>query len=369
MRSVRMILLLSLSAYVVLAQREQIAHDGQQESLASLGTPAGDNVPPNGPVLTFEGPCEQLRKGARKSTCKSVVTRAEIDSVINLVEPNASPAARRQFAVNYARLVAASEAAKRRHLETDPAVAKQMLIQQKLVSMQVLANTFYHQIEAEASNVPNSEIEKYYSGHQADFERGEVRRLVVPKQVSTAGTLPLDASNLKTKAEELRTRAAAGEDFDKLQHAAYEDLGIKSTISTTKLSMARRTSLPVGENTVFDLDPGQVTQVLDTPNAFVILKLETKKMLSPEEAAPEIVPFLQRERAKQVIRNATDSGKAQFDLQYFGLLSAPELFPPPQVTGLAGERGMQSDFAQRAAPRRLVLPRRHQLAGSPSPPR
>jgi hypothetical protein len=53
MRSVRMILLLSLSAYVVLAQREQIVHDGQQQSPASLGTPAGDNVPPNGPVLNL----------------------------------------------------------------------------------------------------------------------------------------------------------------------------------------------------------------------------------------------------------------------------------------------------------------------------
>lgn len=365
MRSVRMILLLSLSACAVLAQREQ---NGQQEGPAGLGVPAAGNVPPNAAVLTFEGPCEQLRKGARQSNCKSVVTRGEIDSVINLVEPNASPAARRQFAVNYARLVTASEAAKRRHLETDPAVAKQILIQQKLVSMQVLANTFYRQIEAEASNVPNSEIEKYYSGHQVDFERGEVRRLVVPKQLSTAGTLTLDASNLKTKAEELRTRAAAGEDFDKLQQAAYEDLGIKSTISTTKLSMARRTSLPVGENIVFDLDPGQVTQVLDTPNAFVILKLETKKMLSPEEAAPEIVPFLQRERAKQVIRSAADSGKAQFDLQYFGLSSAPELFPPPQVTGLAGERGKQSDFAHRTAARRPVLPRRHQPGNLPSAP-
>jgi hypothetical protein len=41
MRSVRMILLLSLRAYVVLAQREQIVHDGQQESPASLGTSPG----------------------------------------------------------------------------------------------------------------------------------------------------------------------------------------------------------------------------------------------------------------------------------------------------------------------------------------
>jgi len=383
MRSARASLFILLCAGPVFAQREQAGQDGQkpatmlprQGMTAPSARPGGSeiavagNVPPDSPVLTLEGPCDQPRKGARKSACKSVVTRAEIDSVINLVEPNASPAARRQLAINYARLVAASTAAKRRHLETDPAVAKQLLMQQKLVYMQVLANTFYRQIEAEASNVPIPEIEKFYSGHLPDFERGEVRRLFVPKQISTASTQSLDASILKTKAEELRVRASAGEDFDQLQQAAYEDLGIKAAIPTTKLNMVRRTSLPVGESTVFDLDPGQVTQVLDSPDAFVVLKLESKKILSLEDAKPEIAPFLQRERAQREIGDATESGKTQFNLQYFGLQSAPELFPPPQVTGLAGERGTQSDFAQRAGARRPMMPRRREVTISPLRPR
>jgi hypothetical protein len=174
---------------------------------------------------------------------------------------------------------------------------------------------------------------------------------------------------LKTKAEELRVRASAGEDFDQLQQAVYDDLGIKAAISTTKLNLARRTSLPVGESTVFDLDPGQVTQVLDSPDAFVVLKLESKKILSLEDAKPEIVPFLQRERAQLEIRDATESGKAEFNLQYFGLQSAPGLFPPPQVTGLAGARGAQSVFAQRMAPRRRMPPRRREATILPPTPR
>jgi PPIC-type PPIASE domain len=287
-----------------------------------------------------------------------------VDSLIDVLEPNASSAARRQLAINYARLVAASAAATRKHLEKDPLVAKQLQMQQKLVYMQVLANTFYRELEAEAKNVPITEIEKYYAGHQPDFERGDVRRLFVPKQIATASSESIEASKLKAKAEALRERAAAGEDFDNLQQAAYDDLGIKAPVAT-KLSMTRRTSLPSGEDTVFDLAPGQVTQVVDSPSAFVVLKLESKKLLSVEDAKPEILPFLQRERAKQVIRNTTESAKAEFNLPYFGLLSVPELFPPPQVTGLAGEGGTQAEFAQRSSPHRQMPPRRRGVAIPP----
>jgi parvulin-like peptidyl-prolyl isomerase len=383
MRRGRISLIILLSAAPAFALSDQAAQGGQGQGTippsrgvtgpsprsVQLESGVEGQVPLEAPVVTLDGPCEQPRKGAPQTNCKSVVTRAEVDTLIDLLEPNASPAARRQLAVNYARLVAASVAANRKHLEKDPLIAKQLQVQQKLVSMQVLANAFYRELEAEAKNVPISEVENYYLGHRLDFERGEVRRLLIPKQAPTASAQSLDVSKLRAKAEELRARAAAGEDFDNLQQAANEDLGIKTSLPATKLSMARRTSLPAGEEMVFDLDSGQVTQVIDSPSAFVVLKLESKKILSLEDAKPEILPFLQRERAKQVIGNATGSAKAEFNLQYFGLLSAPELFPPPQITGLAGDRGMQSEFVQRSSPRRPMLPRRREINGLPVAPR
>jgi hypothetical protein len=383
MRRLGIPILILLCATSVFAQPWQANQDGQSAAPtvpkqeisaattrhAGLEPRAGGKIAPDAPVVILERPCDQSPKGTQQSGCKSVVTRAEIDSLLDVLQPNATPEARRQFAVDYAKLFAASEAAKRRHLETDPAVAKQLLMQQKLVSMQVLANTLYRQIEAEASKVPIPEIEKYYSGHQLEFERGGVRRLVVPKQFSSQGTLAPDSLILKTKAEQLQTRAAAGEDFDKLQQVVYEDLGIKGAISNTKLNMVRRANLSAEESKVFDLNPGQVTPVLDLPSAFVVLKLESKKTLSLEDAKAEIVPFLQRERARQEIRDATENGQAKFNLQYFGLVSAPELFPPPQVTGLEGERRTQSDFSQRMGGRNPMMPRRREVTVSPLTPR
>jgi hypothetical protein len=384
MRSSRTFLfILLLNVAPMLALTDQSVQDGQKPGAirstrgiagrsprpVELESRATGSVAPEASVLTLEGPCEQTQKGAvLQSACKNVVTRADIDSLLDLLEPTASPAMRRQFAINYARLVAVSAVANRQHLERDPLVAKQLQMQQKLAYMQVLANAYFRQVEAEARIVPPFEIDKYYSEHHPDFERGEVRRLQIPKQILTGATTSIDSSVLKAKAEELRARAAAGEDFDKVQHAAYEDLGIKAPNSSTKLGALRRSGLPADEGAVFDLDPGQVTQVLDSPNAFVVLKLESKKVVSLDDAKPEIVTLLQRERAKQALRDTTESAKAQFNLQYFGLLSVPELFPPPQVAGLAGEAGMQSDSPQRTVTRR-PMPRRRGMTAFPSPAR
>src|ERR1700693_2183621 len=149
------------SAAAVFAQDKPEGHDDQKPVAAApgrgitrselrpgrLNTRDSAEVTPDTPVVTLEGVCDRPQKGAGANGCKTVVTRAEMNALINVLEPNASPVARRQFAINYARLIAASGAARRRHLEKDPAVAKQIKTQQELVRLQVLANTLYRQIE------------------------------------------------------------------------------------------------------------------------------------------------------------------------------------------------------------------------------
>jgi len=321
------------------------------------------DLPPDTPVVTLDGVCDQVRKGTAAG-CKTVITRAQMDSLISALEPDASPMSRRQFAINYARLLAASGVGERRHLDKDPAVANELRIQQKIVRMQVLANTLYQRIEAQAANVSTSEIEKYYTDHQANFEQGEVRRLSVPKPAPT--TTVQDAPAWKAKADELRVRAAAGEDFDQLAKDAYRDLGIKAMPPTTKLNMVRRNNLRPEEEVVFDLKPGDVSQVLELMGTFVILKLESKQAISMEAARQEINAILRREHTQQELRNATQSAKAQFNLKYLGMPSAPELFPPPVLAQLPAQQGMQPNSVSRMPPRRWMPSRARGMTVLPS---
>ena len=321
----------------------------------SLGKPVSTNteVPPDTPVVTLEGVCDHSQVPGTKD-CKTVITRAQMDGIIDLLAPGTPQDARPQFAIKYARLLAASGVARREHLEKNPGVANELEAQLKLARMQVLANTLYHQMQEQAENVPASEIQKYYTDHRANFDQGEVRRLSVPRSIAGTSGQPLDASAIRAKADELRERAAAGEDFDQLQREAYKNLGIDVPPPLTKLNMVRRSSLPREEAKVFDLNVGELSPVLESAGALVILKLASKQSIPVESAGPEIKSTLQRDRLQRELQSATNNVKAQFNLKYLDMPSAPELFPPPGVAQPGANLGTASDLRSRTRSRRRM---------------
>lgn len=365
----------------VSALSQQKSDEQQKQDPASVASDSGNgalavrkakavhttgNIPPEGSVLTYLGSCEPPQKSAAGKGCKVTLTRAEIDTLINTLEPTSSSSSRRQLAINYARLSAAAGAAQRQHLEKDPAIAKQIQLQQKLARMQVLANALYSQMEAKANDVPAVDVEKYYTEHQASFVHGDVRRLTIPKSISAADTQPVDIEALHTLAEQYRTRAAAGEDIDKLQEEVIKNLGIKVTMPATKVSMARPTYFSMAERGVFDLEAGQVTQVIDSPAAFTVLKLDSKQPISLEIAKLEILPILQRQRVQQEIRKITQNTTPEFNLKYLGLPTAPDILPPPQVAGLSTEQTTQSNVAQRGSARPPLMSHKREVPAVPN---
>jgi hypothetical protein len=327
---------------------------GQQPAPFGKPSPAAEvEVPRETPVVTLQGVCDQLHV-VGKQPCKTVVTRAQIDTLSDDVAPGAPSAARRTFALGYARLLAASAAAERQHLDKDPAVAAELQDQMKLARIRVLANNFYRQLEERAANVPASEIQKYYADHKANFESGEVRRLLIPRAAVTKGSQPLalDASDVKNRVDELVKRAAAGEDFDQLQQEAYILFGIEATPPATKVIMVRRTNLRPEEAKIFDLKVGETSQMVNSPDGFVILKLESKQAVPIEIAEREIKPILQRERMAQELQNAAKDVTAEFNLDYLGVSTQPELFVPPAVTQAPVSKAAPPELRPRAPIRR-----------------
>src|SRR5437660_11398879 len=74
---------------------------------------------------------------------------------------------------------------------------------------------------------------------------------------------------MKQEAEALHTRAASGEDFDKLQQEAFTTGGLKANPPSTKLGKVRRSSLPADQGAVFDLKLGEVSQLISGPNGYL----------------------------------------------------------------------------------------------------
>jgi hypothetical protein len=130
-------------------------------------------------------------------------------------------------------------------------------------------------------------------------------------------------------AESLRARAAAGEDFVKLQKEAFEAAGMKIEAPTVNLPSVRRTGLQAGHAAVFDLKPGEVSQVINDAGGHYIYKVNSKDEMTLEQATNEIRGKLQNDRTRKMMDDLNSSFKVETNDQYFpGGVSAA---PPPRV--------------------------------------
>lgn len=320
--------------------RLQLNRPAPRQASTSLASPLP--VPANTPIVSLEGVCDRSSGTASKG-CKTVITRGQLDNIVDTTSPDATPFVRRQLAIKYARTLAASAVAERQHLDRDPVVAKAIQEQMKQARKQVLAAALYRKLTEQAGRVPESETRKYYSEHQADFEEAGLRRLSIPRSFVTDGGPGFDADKAKAKADELQKRALSGDDFQQLQQDAYKDLGINASLPPTRLDMVRRNQLGPEERKVLDLKPGEVSEVLELPDSFVVFKLESKRVMTIAAAQNEINTILQADRMRKELQDTAKNIKADFNLKYLEMPTAPELFPMPTPGRSVGPQGMRPD--------------------------
>jgi hypothetical protein len=159
---------------------------------------------------------------------------------------------------------------------------------------------------------------------------------------------------LKAEAEGLRSRAVTGYDFEQLEQLAYKDLGIIGVPPPTKMTMVRRRDLPSDQAMVFDLQPGEISPVIDSYVDLVILKLVSKQTAPLDSVLPEIKAELKQARLQQEIQEASRSIAGEFNLKYFGLAAPPALFPPPGSSQSFAQAARTPDARNRALQRRRV---------------
>ena len=328
--------------------------------------PAADTsaaVPADAAVITVNGVCPEKPKEAAAGTaakpatpaktpaadCKTVITKAEFEKLANAVAPNVTPQLKKQLAGILPRFIAMSDAAKKQGLDKTPEFAETL----KFAKMQILTNELQRKIQDEAAKVPATEIETYYKKNPEAFEEFNLDRLFVPrtKQVEVDAKEDEDKDEKlteeqqkakeaaeKAKAEEgelamsklaesLRERAAAGEDFVKLQKEAFEAGGMKIESPTVTLPKVRRTGLPPAHAAVFELKAGEVSQVINDSGGHYIYKVTGKDQVTLDQAKDEIQKNLQNQRSRDMMDKINNSFKVETNEAYFGP-AGPGMMPP-----------------------------------------
>jgi len=294
-------------------------------------------VAPDAPVITIHGFCEKPGNGsAMPADCNTVITRAEFEKVIAAVQPNMPPAARKQFASRYVTVLMLAEKAHELGLDKGPEFDEQMY----LARLQLLSRQAAEKMQKDAANVSESDISDYYQKHAADYKTVTFYRIYVPKQkqIDASPQKPNDPelqkkrdaseAEMKEEADKLRARAAAGEDFAKLQQEAYDFAENKMKATNVKMENMRKTSIPTTDASIFDMKKGEVSQVFADPSGYRIYKIEEIKDLPLASVHDEISRTLQGQNVKNSFESLQNSAKTTFDESYFATPAPPSLKNP-----------------------------------------
>ena len=198
----------------------------------------------------------------------------------------------------------------------------------------VITKELSQKLQQEAEKISDKEIETYYHNNEATFQEVDLQRIFIPRSKQTSGRAktnqPEDAAAkaaakkeqqesedaMKKLAETLRARAAAGEDFGKLQDEAVAASGFKGK-PPTKLGKVRRTSLPPDQGEVFNLKPGETSQLITTPNGYLVYKVGEKDTLPLDHVREEILATLQSQHMQDAMQAIQQSATPELNEKYF----------------------------------------------------
>jgi hypothetical protein len=299
-------------------------------------TPSSDNssISPDTPVITVQGVCD---KASGSTDCKTVVTRAEWERLVNALQPNMPKPAQKQLASRYVQAIVLADKAHQMGLDKGPEFDEQLY----LARLQLLARMAGEHIQKDSAKVSDADIENYYRQHSGDFKTISYDKIYVPKQKQ--GTTPATATGpdaekkrqaaeaeMKAEADKLRARAVAGEDFTKLQQEAYDSAGMKLTASNTRVDKVKKNALLANDASIFDLRKGEVSPVITDPQGFMIYKVEDVQDQPLADVKEEVSRAAQQEKLKSASEEIqkTANENTKYDDAYFAVPAAPSLRKP-----------------------------------------
>jgi parvulin-like peptidyl-prolyl isomerase len=265
-------------------------------------------VPPNKVVLTI---------GDEK------ITAAEFDQIIEALPEQARAQVRgprkRQFAEQLVQVKVMYQEAHKRKLDESPTVLRQLELQRE----NLLASILLQDMTANAQ-VDDATARQYYEQHKADYESVHARHILIRMKGSALPVQPgkkeLSEEEALAKAQEIRKKLLAGEDFAALAKAESDD--VRSGANGGDLgSVKHNQTVPAFDQAVFSLPPGQLSEPVKTQYGYHIIKVEQHEVKPFEEVKADVLKKVRPELAHSAMENLQKQATVVIDDSYFG--SAP----------------------------------------------
>ena len=216
-----------------------------------------------------------------------------------------NPQGRATLLKRMAQVIALADLARADGLDKDEGIRMQIEYNANEILAAEVMDELINKIE-----VTDDDIKLYYLKHEEEFrfpETVKVRHILVAVQ---RGATDNDRKAAREKAEGLLKRIKEGEDFAKLASEFSNDAASKS--KGEELGFFPRGRMPKPfEDVAFSLKPGEVSDIIDTPYGYYILRLEEKKgagVRTLEEARDQIreklLELMKKEKTQDLVDKA-----------------------------------------------------------------
>ena len=258
------------------------------------------------------------------------ITAGQFEAMVNAVpaqyQQYARGAGKRAFADQIVQVTVLSQEAEKRRLEQEPKLKEALAFQRE----ELLAQAMFTSMQ-ESVKVDDAAIEKYYNEHKADYETLKAKHILIrakgaPMQ-AIAGKPELTDEEALAKAEAIRKRLLAGEDFAKIAKAESDDAG--SGAQGGELGEFRKGMMvPPFEAAALAAKVNEVTEPVKTPFGYHLIVVESHTTKSLAEARPDIEKKLRPEMARAEVEKMQKSATVTLDDSFFGPAPPPGFKPP-----------------------------------------
>ena len=281
--------------------------EAQRPEPTPVALPSTRTLARSYPVITVEGVCGP--GAAKAGPCRTVITRAEFEDLVEAVNPRMTKTERRQLAQNYGRMLALEGEAWRRGIEKKP----QMQALLRYVRASALSGGAFRQVLREAGENSEAAQGEYFKANRAMYERFTLERLFIPamKQQAQAKSLEQAASDdgidpsleeMKALAEKMRARAAAGEDMAALEKEIAQQSGLPS-VPQVEMNDVLRGTLPKEHNQAFELPAGAASALIADGTGYYVYKVVARKTPDFESVRQQVAVEMENQRAAAAMKN------------------------------------------------------------------
>jgi len=184
------------------------------------------------------------------------------------------------------------------------------------ISRMAAASDYLDGVRLEAAAVSETDIERYY--------RDNERRLTLPEQIRVRHILltwkplgkPDDRAYIREQMIPILKRARAGEDFAALAREFSDDYATRQAGGDTGF-FRRGQMAPAFEAVAFALEPGEISDVVETSFGVHIIRLEERQeeeLLALDDIRDQLRDHIRNERAEAAAREEIERLRSEADI-------------------------------------------------------